>query len=287
VVQQIRKASIEWGGFQIINHGLPSALIEKMRRVASEFFALPVEEKWKYSTKIPTTTIDLFYGYGTKEFGTKGALDRGDQLRHKTWPLSARDYQQWPTNPASYRETEEEYVAEQTKLSKHLLELLSESLGLSPSYLIDFFGEEYSQIFLVNHYTPNPGSTPTEGIQKHSDFSALTILMQDLAGLQFRKDGEWFAVEPIPDAYAINLGDQIEILTNGLYKSPEHRALLNSEERFSIASFISPPDDKLIAPIAELVTESQPIRYKSRTYSQYRTEVMTIPYMAKTLVTDA
>ena len=51
---------------------------------------------------------DLFYGYGTKEFGmkefgTKGALDRGDQLRHKTWPLSARDYQQWPTNPASYR----------------------------------------------------------------------------------------------------------------------------------------------------------------------------------------
>jgi isopenicillin N synthase-like dioxygenase len=109
------------------------------------------------------------------------------------------------------RETEEEYVAEQTKLSKHLLELLSESLGLSPSYLNDFFGEEYSQIFLVNHYTPSPGSTPTEGIQKHSDFSALTILMQDLAGLQFRKDGEWFAVEPIPDAYAINLGDQIEV----------------------------------------------------------------------------
>ena len=71
-------------------------------------------------------------------------------------------------------------MAEQTKLSKHLLELLSESLGLSPSYLIDFFGEEYSQIFLVNHYTPNPGSTPTEGIQKHSDFSALTIL-----------DGRW------------------------------------------------------------------------------------------------
>ena len=56
-MQQIRKASIEWGGFQIINHGLPLALIEKMRRVASEFFALLVEEKWKYSTKILTTTI--------------------------------------------------------------------------------------------------------------------------------------------------------------------------------------------------------------------------------------
>jgi len=62
-----------------------------------------VEEKWKYSASTPTNTVDLFHGYGTKEFGTKGALDRGDQLRHKTWPLSARAYEQWPTNPASFR----------------------------------------------------------------------------------------------------------------------------------------------------------------------------------------
>lgn len=92
-----------------------------------------------------------------------------------------------------------------------MLELISESLGLSPSYLNDLFGEEYQQILLVNHYPPSPESTPIEGIQKHSDFSALTILMQNVAGLQFRKDGEWFPVEPIPDAYAINLGDQIEV----------------------------------------------------------------------------
>lgn len=103
VVQQIREALIEWGGFQIINHGVPPALMERVRQVAKEFFALPVEEKWKYSATTPTNTVDLFHGYGTKEFGTKGALDRGDQLRHKTWPLSARAYEQWPTNPASFR----------------------------------------------------------------------------------------------------------------------------------------------------------------------------------------
>lgn len=103
VVQQIRKACIKWGGFQIVNHGVTAALMERMRCEAREFFALPVEEKWKFSTSVPTSTVDLFYGYGTKERGTKGALDRGDQLRHKTWPLSARAYEQWPTNPASYR----------------------------------------------------------------------------------------------------------------------------------------------------------------------------------------
>lgn len=287
VLKQIREACIEWGGFQIVNHGVSPALMERIRQVAKEFFALPVEEKWKYSATTPTTTVDLFHGYGTKEFGTKGALDRGDQLRHRTWPLSAREYGQWPTNPSSFRETEEEYVQEQDKLSKHLMELISESLGLKPSYLNDFFGEDYQQTFLVNHYFPSPEGTPTVSLLNHSDFSGLTILMQDLAGLQFNKDGEWVWVEPIADAYVVNLGDQIEILTNGLYISPEHRAMANAAERFSIGCFASPPDAKVVGPIPELVSESRPIRYKTRTYAQYRTEIMTIPFMAKTLTADA
>jgi len=211
VVKQIREACIEWGGFQIVNHGVSPALMERTRQVAKEFFALPVEEKWKYSASTPTTTVDLFHGYGTKEFGTKGALDRGDQLRHRTWPLSAREYGQWPTNPSSFRETEEEYVQEQDKLYKHLMELISESLGLKPSYLHDLFGEDYQQTFLVNHYPPSPEGTPMVSLQKHSDFCGLTILMQDLAGLQFKKDGEWVWAEPIADACVVNLGDQIEV----------------------------------------------------------------------------
>jgi len=287
VLKQIREACTEWGGFQIVNHGVSPALMERTRQVAKEFFALPVEEKWKYSASTPSTTVDLFHGYGTKEFGTKGALDRGDQLRHKTWPLSAREYGQWPTNPSSFRETEEEYVQELDKLSKHLMELISESLGLNPSYLNDFFGEDYQQTFLVNRYSPSPEGTPIVGLQKHSDFSGLTILMQDLAGLQFNKDGEWVWAEPIADAYVVNLGDQIEILTNGLYKSPEHRVMANAAERFSIGWFASPPDAKVVGPIPELVSESRPVRYKTRTYAQFRTEIMTIPFMAKTLTADA
>ena len=57
VVEQIRKACMEWGGFQVINHGVSAALIERIRRVAREFFALPVQEKWKFSASTPTTTV--------------------------------------------------------------------------------------------------------------------------------------------------------------------------------------------------------------------------------------
>lgn len=109
------------------------------------------------------------------------------------------------------RDTEEEYLQQQEKLSKHLMELISESLGLNPSCLNDFFGEDYQQTFLVNHYPPHPDPTCTVGIQKHSDFSGLTILMQNVEGLQFLKDGEWVMAKVIPDAYVINLGDQIEV----------------------------------------------------------------------------
>jgi isopenicillin N synthase-like dioxygenase len=109
------------------------------------------------------------------------------------------------------RETEEEYVQEHDKLRKHLMELISESLGLKPSYLNEFFGEDYQQTFLVNHYPPFPEGSTTVSLQKHSDFCGLTVLMQDLAGLQFNKDGEWVWAEPVADAFVVNLGDQIEV----------------------------------------------------------------------------
>jgi isopenicillin N synthase-like dioxygenase len=63
--------------------------------------------------------------------------------------------------------------------------------------------------------------------------------------------------------------------------------MANTAERFSIGCFAGPPDDKVVGPIPELVSESRPIRYKTRTYAQFRTEIMTIPFMAKTLTADA
>lgn len=286
VVQQIRSACVEWGLFQVINHDISPALMKKMFQVAKEFFDLPTEEKWKYSSSERTTTVDLFHGYGTKEFGTKGALDQGDQLRHRTLPLSARAYEQWPSHPPSFREIEEEFTQEHHKLKEHLFELISESLNLRSSFLNDFFGKDYAQTFLINHYLASVEQTPSMGLQNHSDICALTVLMQSVSGLQVMKDGEWVSVEPIQDAFAVNLGDQFEILTNGLYKSPLHRALLNSSERFSVGVFSCPPDDKVVTPIPELVAEFPPLRYKASTYAQYRTEVMTVPDMVKTLTPD-
>ncbi|MCI01235.1 protein SRG1-like [Trifolium medium] len=76
-----------------------------------------------------------------------------------------------------------------------------------------------------------------------------------MEGLQIRKDGMWIPIKPLKDAFIINIGDMLEIMTNGIYRSIEHRATINSEkERISIAAFHSPRLDAIIGPAPSLVT---------------------------------
>lgn len=103
LVKLIAEASSEIGLFQVINHGIPSDLVEKLQRVGKEFFELPQHEKEKYS-KLPGSVE----GYGTtlqKEDEAKQGLKKGwsSHIFHKIWPPSAVDLTFWPKTPSSYR----------------------------------------------------------------------------------------------------------------------------------------------------------------------------------------
>jgi isopenicillin N synthase-like dioxygenase len=101
-------------------------------------------------------------------------------------------------------------------LAQRLLSLISESLGLKPTYIQEVIGEPYQNISL-NFYPPCPQPDLTLGLQSHSDLGAITLLLQDeVGGLQVRVDGDWIPVQPIPCALVVNLADQIEV---GLGKS--------------------------------------------------------------------
>ena len=115
--------------------------------------------------------------------------------------------------PDSCREVVERYCEEQKKLTKKLLELVSESLGLEPSYINEYVGEDRVQTFVANYYPSCPQPELAMGLVKHSDPGALTVLLQDTnSGLQVLKDGQWITVKPIEGAFVVNLGDQIEVL---------------------------------------------------------------------------
>lgn len=110
------------------------------------------------------------------------------------------------------RDVVSSYCAEVRKLGFRLQEAISESLGLDNDNLTNVLGEQ-GQHMAVNYYPACPEPELTYGLPAHSDPNALTILLQDLqvAGLQVLKDGKWLAVKPHPDAFVVNIGDQLQV----------------------------------------------------------------------------
>ncbi|GLT71841.1 hypothetical protein SLA2020_438320 [Shorea laevis] len=87
--------------------------------------------------------------------------------------------------------------------------------------------------------------------------------LNEMEGLQIRKDGMWMRVKPLPNAFVVNIGDILEIVTNGIYRSIEHRATVNSvKERLSMATFYSPRLEGNIGPAPSLITSESPALFK-------------------------
>ncbi|KAM7499834.1 hypothetical protein LguiA_024248 [Lonicera macranthoides] len=157
------------------------------------------------------------------------------------------------------------------ELGLRVEEAISESLGLEKEWIKQVLGEQ-GQHMAINYYPQCPQPDLTYGLPPHTDPNALTILLQHLqvAGLQVLKDGKWLAVNPHPNAFVINIGDQLQALSNGKYKSVWHRAVVNStEERMSIASFLCPSDCAKIAAPKALTDDGSTTVYRTFTYTEY------------------
>jgi aminocyclopropanecarboxylate oxidase len=157
------------------------------------------------------------------------------------------------------RETMSEYRSELKKLAVNLTEVMDENLGLPKGYIKKALndGEGDNAFFgtKVSHYPPCPHPELVNGLRAHTDAGGVILLFQDdkVGGLQMLKDGEWLDVQPLPNAIVINTGDQIEVLSNGRYKSCWHRVLTSTEgTRRSIASFYNPPLKATISPAPQL-----------------------------------
>ncbi|KAJ7978984.1 2-oxoglutarate (2OG) and Fe(II)-dependent oxygenase superfamily protein [Quillaja saponaria] len=141
---------------------------------------------------------------------------------------------------------------------------LAESLKIDDNYIKDLF-EEGLQMMRMNYYPPCPQPDLVIDLNPHSDVVGLTILLQvnEIEGLQIRKDGIWIPVKALPNAFIVNIGEILEIMTNGIYQSIEHRATVNSEkERLSVATFYSPKVDGNIGPAPSLITPERPALFK-------------------------
>uniref|UniRef100_A0A0E0KUB7 Fe2OG dioxygenase domain-containing protein n=1 Tax=Oryza punctata TaxID=4537 RepID=A0A0E0KUB7_ORYPU len=270
VVEAIGSACETDGFFMVKNHGIPEEVVEGMLRVAREFFHMPESERLKCYSDDPKKAIRLSTSFNVR---TEKVSNWRDFLRLHCYPLESF-IDQWPSNPPSFRQVVGTYSTEARALALRLLEAISESLGLERGHMVSAMGRQ-AQHMAVNYYPPCPQPELTYGLPGHKDPNAITLLLQDgVSGLQVQRNGRWVAVNPVPDALVINIGDQVQALSNDRYKSVLHRVIVNSEsERISVPTFYCPSPDAVIAPADALVDgDLHPLAYRPFTYQAYYDE---------------
>ncbi|KAF3449879.1 hypothetical protein FNV43_RR05958 [Rhamnella rubrinervis] len=256
----------EWGIFQLVNHGISSELLEKLKHEIEAWFNLPLEEKMKY--KIRPGEIE---GYGTIAKTHDQNLDWSDRFFMIINPILRRKPHLFPQLPPSLRATLQCYFLQLNKLAMALVGLLARALNIDVKEIKELV-EDGMQSVRMTYYPPCPQPERVIGLSPHSDADVITILHQlnGVHGLQIKKDGVWIPVNLVQHAFVVNVGDILEIMSNGMYKSVVHRAMVNSDkERISLAMFFKLKCEAEVGPLASLINPQNPPLFKRIPMEKY------------------
>nr|WCP86768.1 feruloyl-CoA 6'-hydroxylase [Clematis terniflora] len=260
-------AAETWGFFQLINHGVPNEVLESVKEATNCFFGLSAGAKNKYTQgNSPTKSVRYgtsFVPKAEKSMEWKDYLSlfyTSQEEADAFWPKECKD------QVLEYMKCTEPVV-------KRLLDVLMKKIHVK-----EIDERKYSLLMgsariNLNYYPVCPNPELTVGIGRHSDVSTLTVLLQDnIGGLYVRglAEDNWVHVPPIEGSLVINVGDALQILSNGHYKSIEHRVVANGRNnRISIPIFFNPKPNDFICPLVEVTEKGEEAVYKEVLYSDY------------------
>ncbi|CAN4096226.1 unnamed protein product [Withania somnifera] len=248
-MEKINDACVNWGFFELVNHGIPHEVMDTVEKLTKGHYKKCMEQRFK----------ELVAKKGLE--GVEAEVTDMDWestffLRH----LPVSNISEVPDLDDVYREVMRDFAKRLEKLAEQLLDLLCENLGLEKGYLRKaFYGSKGPNFGTkVSNYPACPKPDLIKGLRAHTDAGGIILLFQDdkVSGLQLLKDGQWIDVPPMRHSIVVNLGDQLEVITNGKYKSVMHRVIAPKDgARMSLASFYNPGSDAVIYPATALVEE--------------------------------
>ncbi|BDI19340.1 iron/ascorbate oxidoreductase [Nostoc cf. commune SO-36] len=260
IAEQIRQALQDYGFFYIVGHGIDEQLQQKLEHLSQQFFAQDVETKLKIRMAIGGKAWRGYFPVGNELTSGKPDLKEGiyfgaeleenHPLVKASIPMHGRNL--FPSNIPQFRETVLEYIDSMTQLGHILMAGIALSLGLEKSYFADRYTKDPLRLFRIFNYPPNSLLSKSKwGVGEHTDYGVLTILKQDnVGGLQIKSKSGWIDAPPIPGSFVCNIGDMLDRMTQGLYRSTPHRVQnLSTSHRLSFPFFFDPNFNVEVKPI--------------------------------------
>jgi len=259
VARQIGAACRAHGFFYAIGHGVDPALIERLQELAREFFALDPARKRRIAMVHGGRAWRGYFGVGDEL--TSGVPDRKEGLylgtelapdhplvRARTPMHGANLFPELP----GFRETVLDYMEAVTGLGHRLVAAIALSLELEEDYFARRYTAEPLVLFRIFNYpAPTPESVGLWGVGEHTDYGLLTLLLQDdNGGLEVRTDAGWLDAKPVAGSFVCNIGDMLDRMTRGLYRSTPHRVRASvRRDRLSFPLFFDPGFHARVQPI--------------------------------------
>ena len=263
----IDQACREVGFFCVTGHGVAPAALDELDAAARAFFALAEREKdavamaraglaWRgwfplggeLTAGRPDTKEGLYFG----REGTERAEDTGCTHGYGGAPprRPLHGPNQWPARPVELRPAVEQWMRSMETLGQSLLRAMARGLGLAPSHFHDHLTADPVVLFRIFRYPPLRRDCEWS-VAEHTDYGLLTLLAHDgTPGLQIRIGDEWVAAPADRELIVCNLGDMLDRMTGGRYRSTAHRVRNTSgHDRLSFPFFLDPGWDAHVEPL--------------------------------------
>ncbi len=256
VATELGRAAREVGFLQIVGHGLSTELRAGLIEQAQRFFARPLEDKLRFYIG-QSSNHSGYVPEGEERFagGSRDLKEAYDVNYDYTdgpqrYPLLGPTL--WPDDPA-FREAVGAYYRAALALGERLFRGFALALGLAEDTFAAVTRHPTSQLRLI-HYPLDPDpQADRPGIGAHTDYECFTLLLPTAPGLQVRNgEGDWIEVPLIADALVVNIGDMLEVLSNGQFLATAHRVRKVSEERYAFPLFCACDYPTRIAPLPGL-----------------------------------
>ncbi|XP_020159597.1 gibberellin 2-beta-dioxygenase 8 [Aegilops tauschii subsp. strangulata] len=278
LTEQLAAACRDPGVFRLVNHGVPCDLTARLFGLARGLLELDAANKSRLPgyfcgtpalAALPVKQLNWLEGLHVE------ADDTGDRSHSSA---DAADGEAGGSALAEFMEAVSgEYVAHMARIARKLFDTLAcGELGLDEEQRASYLTER-GCIFRAYRYpaTASGAGRRQLGMEAHTDSSVLSILNQDrVGGLQVLYGGRWLAMRPMEGALVVNVGDMLQAMSGGAYRSPEHRVVApgwTEVDRMSLCYFAFPQEDAVIVGPPSACRQEE--LYRAFSYREFREQV--------------